>query len=153
MQRRRIGITLAQGRIRESSGLRTKKEILSAQIRLRLLGCYKTEVFDLGIDRTRGKTYLVMSPRVTPQEMAETFTRVTGQPAIHSPTLAEEFADMTALFIGPPFKEDAKQMMQWAAITPKSKVAYGALDPQVDRSAEELGLVASSFEAWLKRSG
>lgn len=115
--------------------------------------CYKTEVFDLGIDQTQGKTYLVMSPRVTPQEMAETFTRVTGQPAIHSPISFEEFGDLTAPFVGPPFKEDAKQMMQWAAITPKNKVAYGALDPQVDRSAEELGLTASSFKAWLKRSG
>ncbi|KAM7197263.1 NAD(P)-binding protein [Rhypophila sp. PSN 637] len=117
------------------------------------MGAFAAKVFDLGIDRTRGKTYLVMSPRVTPQEMAETFTRVTGEPAIHSPASAEEFADLTAPFVGPAFKEDAKQMMQWAAIAPKSKVAYGALDPQVDRSAEELGLVASSFEAWLQRSG
>jgi hypothetical protein len=115
--------------------------------------CYNTEVFNLGIDRTRGKTYLVMSPQVTPQEMAETFTRVTGQPAIHSPISAEEFGDMAASFVGPPFKEDAKQMMQWAAIAPKSKVAYGSLDPQVYRAAEELGLTASSFETWLKRSG
>jgi hypothetical protein len=107
----------------------------------------------LGIDRTRGKTYLVMSPRVTPQEMAETFTRVTGQPAIHSPTSAEEFGDLTAPLVGPAFKEDAKQMMQWAAIAPKNKVAYGALELEVDRSAEELGLTASSFETWLKRSG
>ena len=107
----------------------------------------------MGIDRTRGKTYLVMSPRVTPQEMAETFTRVTGQPAIHSPTSAEEFGDLTAPLVGPAFQEDAKQMMQWAAIAPKNKVAYGALELEVDRSAEELGLTASSFETWLKRSG
>ncbi|KAK4248630.1 hypothetical protein C7999DRAFT_40142 [Corynascus novoguineensis] len=117
------------------------------------MGAFAAKVFNLGVDRTRGKTYLVMTPPVTPQEMAETFTRVTGQPAIHSPTSVEEFGDMTAKFVGPPFKEDAKQMMQWAAITPKSKVAYGALDPHVDRSAEELGLTATSFEAWLKRSG
>lgn len=115
--------------------------------------CYKTEVFDLGIDRTRDKTYLVMSPQVTPQEVVETFTRVTGQPAIHSPTSAEEFGELTGPLVGPAFKEDAMQMMQWAAVAPKSKVAYGALEPEVDRSAEELGLTASSFEAWLRRSG
>ena len=107
----------------------------------------------MGIDQTRGKTYLVMSPRITPQEMVETFTRVTGQPAIYSATSAEEFGDLTAPLVGPAFKEDAEQMMQWAAIAPKDKVAYGALDPEVDLSAEELGLTASSFEAWLKRSG
>lgn len=117
------------------------------------MGAFAAKVFDLGIDQTRDKTYLVMSPRVTPREMAETFTRVTGQPAIHSPISFDEFGELTAPFVGPPFKEDAMQMMQWAAVTPKNKVAYGALDPQVDRSFEELGLNASSFEAWLKRSG
>ncbi|KAH6848225.1 putative cinnamoyl-CoA reductase [Chaetomium sp. MPI-CAGE-AT-0009] len=116
------------------------------------MGSFAAKVFDLGVDRTRGKTYLAMSPQVTPQEMAETFTRVTGQPAIHSPISAEEFGSSTVQFVGPAFKEDAKQMMEWASIAPKSKVAYGALDPEVDRSAEELGLTASSFEAWLKRS-
>lgn len=114
---------------------------------------YKTGVFDLGIDRTRDKTYLVMSPRVTPREMAETFTRVTGKPAVHSPESPEEFGELTAPRVGPAFKEDAKQMMEWAAITPRNKVAYGSQDPGVDQSAEELGLTASSFEDWLKRSG
>ncbi|KAK3297267.1 uncharacterized protein B0H64DRAFT_473404 [Chaetomium fimeti] len=117
------------------------------------MGSFAARVFELGIDRTRDKTYLVLSARVTPQEMVETFTRVTGQPAIHSPTTAEEFGNSTAPFVGPAFKEDAKQMMEWAAITPKNKVAYGSLDPEADRSAEELGLAASSFEEWLKRTG
>ncbi|KAH6632851.1 putative cinnamoyl-CoA reductase [Chaetomium tenue] len=117
------------------------------------MGSFAAKVFDLGIDQTRGKTYLVMGPRITPQEVVETFTRVTGQPAIHSPTSAEEFGDLTAPLVGPAFKEDATQMMQWAAVAPKGKVAYGALEPEIDRSADELGLTASSFEAWLKRSG
>lgn len=95
-----------------------------------------------------------MSPPITSQEMAEIFTRVTGQPAIHDPTTAEEFGELTAPFVGQAFKEDAKQMMEWAAIAPKDKVAYGALDSrEFDRSEQELGLVASTFEEWLKRSG
>jgi hypothetical protein len=94
-----------------------------------------------------------LSRGITPREIAETFTRVTGQPAIHVPTSAEKFGEMTAGLFGPAMKEDATQMMQWAAIAPKNKVAYGALDPQDDRSGEELGLTASSFEEWLKRSG
>ena len=110
-------------------------------------------MFDLGINRTQGKNYLVMSPPITPRQIAATFTRVTGQPAIHSPTSFEEFGTLTAPFVGPAFKEDAMQMMQWAAIAPKGKVAYGSQDPQIDRSAEDLGLTASSFEEWMKRSG
>lgn len=115
--------------------------------------CLVAGVFNLGLDQTQGKTYLVMSPRVTPQEMVETFTRVSGKRAIHFPTSFEEFGDLTAPYVGPAFKEDAMQMMQWAAVLPRTKVAYGSLHPQADHSAEELGLTASSFEEWLKRSG
>ncbi|KAF2444163.1 NAD(P)-binding protein [Karstenula rhodostoma CBS 690.94] len=117
------------------------------------MGSFAARVFALGVDQTHGKTYLAMSPRITPREMVETFTRVTGKRAIHSQTTFEEFGDLTAPYVGPAFKEDAMQMMQWAAVAPESKVAYGSLDPHADRSAEELGLTASSFEQWLKRSG
>ena len=130
-----------------SIGARSREQILTRAV------CLIAGVFDLGVGQTQGKIYLVMSPRVTPREMVETFTRVTGKQAIHSPTSFEEFGDLTAPYVGPAFKEAAMQMMQWAAVTPESKVAYGSLDPQDDHSAEELGLTASSFEEWLKRSG
>lgn len=90
---------------------------------------------------------------MTPKDMAETFTRVTGKPAVHEPTSLEEFGDLTAPFVGPPFKEDAMQMMEWASMVPEGRVAYGALDAQDDDSAAKLGLTASSFEDWLRRSG
>ncbi|KAH6630697.1 hypothetical protein B0J18DRAFT_448764 [Chaetomium sp. MPI-SDFR-AT-0129] len=118
------------------------------------MGAFAARVFNLGIDKTHDKTYLAMTPPTTSQEIAETFTRVTGQPAIHDPESAEEFAELTVPLVGRGFKEDAKQMMEWAAIAPKDKVAYGALDRrELDHSVEELGVVASSFEEWLKRSG
>lgn len=81
--------------------------------------------------------------------MAETFTRVTGQNAYHGPTSIEEFGDLTAPLVGPPFKEDAMQMMQWAAEAPKDKIAYGS----IARPTDDLGLAASSFEEWLERTG
>ncbi|KAF4472334.1 cinnamoyl- reductase [Fusarium albosuccineum] len=115
------------------------------------MGSFAAKVFDLGVDRTAGKTYLVLSPLITPEEMAETFTRVTGQPAVHDPISPEQFGEMTAPFVGPAFKKDAQQMMEWASVTPADKVCFGAMDH--DDSFEELGLRASTFEDWLRRSG
>lgn len=60
---------------------------------------------------------------------------------------------MTAKMLGPAYREDVKQMMQWASEAPTTKICYGALDPEDDRSAEELGVTASTFEDWLKRTG
>lgn len=94
-----------------------------------------------------------MSPLITPDEMVETFTRVTGQPAVHDPITPEEFAEMTAPFVGPAFKSDAQQMMEWASVTPADKICFGAMVPHEDNSFEELGLKASTFEDWLRRSG
>ena len=85
--------------------------------------------------------------------MAETFTRVTGKPAVYSPISFEEFGQLSSALVGPAFKEDAIEMMQWAAIAPADKTCYGALEPEAEKSSEELGLTASSFEDWLKRSG
>lgn len=95
----------------------------------------------------------MLSSRVTPVEMIETFTKVTGQPAIHDPITAEEFGEKTAPFVGPAFKKDATEMMEWAAILPADKICYGAFAEHEDHSFEELGLKASSFEEWLHRSG
>ncbi|KAF4955649.1 hypothetical protein FSARC_11797 [Fusarium sarcochroum] len=112
------------------------------------------EIFDLGAEKTAGKTYLVMSPLITPKEMAETFTKVTGQPAVHDPISPETFGEMTAPFVGPAFKLDAQKMMDWASVTPSDKVCFGAMDHEKMNDAfEELGLQASTFENWLRRSG
>ncbi|KAK9323868.1 NmrA-like family domain-containing protein 1 [Lipomyces orientalis] len=117
------------------------------------MGIFAARVFDMGVEKTRGKTYLVLSPRITADDMAKTFTRVTGQPAIHDPISAEEFGELTVPFVGPAFKEDAKQMMEWAAVMPADKICYGAMDADHNDSFKELGLEATSFEGWLCRSG
>ncbi|KAK4170064.1 cinnamoyl reductase [Cladorrhinum sp. PSN259] len=119
------------------------------------MGSFAAKVFDLGVDKTKGKTYLVMSPPTTPDEMAETFTRVTGQPAVHDPISPEKFGEMTAPFVGPAFKSDAQQMMEWASVAPADKICFGAMDPHemTYDSFGELGLKASTFEDWLRRSG
>ncbi|RFU81405.1 cinnamoyl- reductase [Trichoderma arundinaceum] len=117
------------------------------------VGLFAARIFCMGIEKTRGKTYLVMSPRTAAFDMAKTFTQVTGQPAIHNPISAEEFGELAVPFVGPAFKEDAKQMMEWAAVMPADKICYGAMDTYEDDSFKTLGLKASSFEQWLRRSG
>ncbi|PWY93139.1 NAD(P)-binding protein [Aspergillus sclerotioniger CBS 115572] len=110
-------------------------------------------IFNMGVEKTHGKTYLVLSSRVTPEDMVATFTKVTGQPAIHEPISAEEFGEMAALAVGPAFRQDAQDMMEWAAVAPADRICYGAYPEDRDCSFEELGLKASSFEEWLRRSG
>ncbi|KAL3447166.1 hypothetical protein BJX65DRAFT_277533 [Aspergillus insuetus] len=117
------------------------------------MGIFAAKVFNQGVEKTHGKTYLVLSSRVTPNEMVETFTKVTGQPAVHDAITAEEFGEMTVPRVGPAFKRDATEMMEWAAVAPADRICYGAYTEDQDRSFEELGLKASSFEEWLRRSG
>jgi hypothetical protein len=111
------------------------------------------EVFELGTAKTKSKTFPVLSPRITPIEMVSVFTRITGQPACHDPDTADTFGEMTAPLVGPAFKEDAKQMMEWSAVTPAEKICFGAMDPEEDDSYELLGVRASTFEDFLLRSG
>ncbi|KAL2846706.1 hypothetical protein BJY01DRAFT_213190 [Aspergillus pseudoustus] len=117
------------------------------------MGMFAARVFELGVSKTHGNTYLVLSPRVTPEEMVQTFIKVTGQPAIHEPISAEEFAELTVPRVGPAFRQDAREMMEWAAVAPADRIAYGAFAEDSDRSFQDLGLKASTFEEWLCRSG
>ncbi|KAL7755729.1 hypothetical protein ACKLNR_014256 [Fusarium oxysporum f. sp. zingiberi] len=111
------------------------------------------EIFHLGVETTKGKTYLALGPRITPEGMAKVFMRVTGKPAVHSPISFEEFGRLSSALVGPAFKEDAIEMMRWAAVAPTDKTCYGAFELEVEQSSEDLGLTASSFEDWLTRSG
>lgn len=44
-------------------------------------------------------------------------------------------------------------MMEWIGIAPDERVCYGTMDREEDRSWEDLGVRASTFEDWLWRSG
>ncbi|KAF3025595.1 hypothetical protein E8E14_012300 [Neopestalotiopsis sp. 37M] len=117
------------------------------------MGIFAAKIFEVGVAKTKDRNFLVLSPRITADEMASTFTRVTGQPAVHEHITADQFAEMTAPLVGPAFKEDAKQMMEWAAVAPADKVCFGAMDPAEDDSYDVLGVKASTFEEYLRRSG
>jgi hypothetical protein len=59
---------------------------------------------------------------------------------------------MVAPRLGSVFKLDTQQMMEWAAVAPADKVAYGSINPG-DEGLGKLGVSASTFEEWLRRSG
>lgn len=86
-------------------------------------------------------------------EMAATFTKITGQPAVHDPLTPDQWADFGAAKVGPGYRDDMRDMMQWVSEAPDDKILYGSTDPEADRSFEEVGVRASSFEEWLKRTG
>ncbi|KAH6950178.1 hypothetical protein DER45DRAFT_649794 [Fusarium avenaceum] len=118
------------------------------------MGNFAAKVFDLGVDKTAGKTYLVQSESITPEEMAQIFTKVTGQPATHKPISPAKFGEMVTPFIGPAFTLDAQKMMEWASVVPGDKVCYGAMEyDKLNETFQDLGLKASTFEDWLRRSG
>ncbi|KOS48291.1 hypothetical protein ACN38_g682 [Penicillium nordicum] len=117
------------------------------------MGIFAARVFALGVSKTKNKNYVVAAPKMRMQDFATIFTRVTGHQAIYSPSTLDEWADMASEAVGPGFKEDIRQMMEWASIMPDDKICYGALDPTEDPSWEDLGLSASSFEDWLNRTG
>ncbi|KAJ5396241.1 uncharacterized protein N7487_010544 [Penicillium crustosum] len=117
------------------------------------MGVFAARVFALGVSKTKNKNYVVAAPKMRMQDFATSFSRVTGHQAIYSPTSLDEWADMASGAVGPGFKEDIRQMMEWASIMPDDKICYGALDPTEDPTWEDLGLSASSFEDWLKRTG
>lgn len=65
----------------------------------------------------------------------------------------DEWASAASEAVGPGFKEDIRQMMEWVSIAPEDKICYGALDPADDSSWNDLHVRASTFEEWLERTG
>ncbi|KAI1345383.1 hypothetical protein F5Y01DRAFT_323519 [Xylaria sp. FL0043] len=86
-------------------------------------------------------------------DIAATFTRLTGRKAVHNPLTIAEWADLTSIMLGPAFRDDVKHMMDWVCMASTHKICYGALDPEEDSSAKDLGVTASTFEDWIKRTG
>ncbi|KAI3321690.1 putative cinnamoyl-CoA reductase [Xylariaceae sp. AK1471] len=117
------------------------------------VGVFTAKIFDLGVGKTAGKVYPVLSPMVSMDDIAATFTRLTGRKAVHVPLTTAEWADLTCTMIGPAFRDDVKHMMDWLSMASTDKICYGALDPEEDTSAKELGVIASTFEDWIKRTG
>ncbi|KAJ3577961.1 hypothetical protein NPX13_g2604 [Xylaria arbuscula] len=117
------------------------------------VGVFTARIFGLGVEKTAGKVYPALSPMVSFDDLAATFSRLTGRKAVHAPLTTAQWADLTCTMLGPGFRDDVKHMMDWIAMAPTDKICYGSMDPEEDTSAQELGVTASTFEDWIKRTG
>ena len=111
------------------------------------------EVFSLGPERTASKVYPVVGPRIRFADLPAMFSTMRSQPAIFDPITLEEWGATVARTVGKGYEEDIRQMMEWIAVAPDEKICYGTMDPQEDCSWADLGVRASTFEEWLRRSG
>lgn len=110
-------------------------------------------IFTKGPTTTGNKTYPVVSPKIRFSDFARIFESKTGKKAIFDPISLDEWGSTVAAAAGKGYEEDIRQMMEWVGVAPGEKVCYGTMERGKDRSWEELGVRASTFEEWLERSG
>lgn len=113
----------------------------------------KVEVFSLGPEKTASKVYPVVSSKMRFADLPAIFSTVRYQPAIFDPISLDDWGATVARTVGKGYEEDIRQMMEWIAVAPDEKICYGTMTPEEDCSWADLGVRASTFEEWLKRSG
>jgi hypothetical protein len=77
---------------------------------------------------------------------------VRSQPAVFDPITLDDWGATVARTVGKGYEEDIQQMMEWIAVAPDGKICYGTMETWEDRSCEELGVRASTFEEWVERA-
>ncbi|OJJ89413.1 NmrA/HSCARG family protein [Aspergillus glaucus CBS 516.65] len=117
------------------------------------IGVYAAAIFTKGPTTTGNKTYPVVSPKIRFSDFARIFESKTGKKAMFDPISLDEWGSTVAAAAGKGYEEDIRQMMEWVGVAPGEKVCYGTMESGEDRSWEELGVRASTFEEWLERSG
>ncbi|GFN16540.1 cinnamoyl-CoA reductase [Aspergillus tubingensis] len=125
----------------------------SYDIGWRLTIIEKVEVFSLGPEKTASKVYPVVSSKMRFADLPAIFSTVRYQPAIFDPISLDDWGATVARTVGKGYEEDIRQMMEWIAVAPDEKICYGTMTPEEDCSWADLGVRASTFEEWLKRSG
>ncbi|KAL2673594.1 hypothetical protein Neosp_012036 [[Neocosmospora] mangrovei] len=123
-----------------------------ARQRLPAVTALLPEVFAAGPEKTKSKTYPVVSPKVQFSDFSDIFTKTTSTPSSFKSTTIDQWGDTVAATVGEGYREDIKQMMQWIAEAPEEKICYGTMDPEEDTSWQDLGVRASTFEEWLART-
>ncbi|GLB16080.1 hypothetical protein AtubIFM61612_005916 [Aspergillus tubingensis] len=95
----------------------------------------------------------VVSSKMRFADLPAIFSTVRYQPAIFDPISLDDWGATVARTVGKGYEEDIRQMMEWIALAPDEKICYGTMTPEEDCSWADLGVRASTFEEWLKRSG
>ncbi|GAA92479.1 cinnamoyl-CoA reductase [Aspergillus luchuensis IFO 4308] len=95
----------------------------------------------------------VVSSKMRFADLPAIFSTVRYQSAIFDPISLDDWGATVARTVGKGYEEDIRQMMEWIAVAPDEKICYGTMTPQEDCSGADLGVRASTFEEWLRRSG
>jgi hypothetical protein len=106
----------------------------------------------VGPTKTRNKVYPI-GRKYSQAQLASILEKRTSVKAEVRPSTLEEWEDMTVGIVGPGWRTDLRQMMEWTDTMPKEKIGWGTIDPAEDRGHEELAVRSTSFEEWLERSG
>ncbi|KDR73220.1 hypothetical protein GALMADRAFT_142358 [Galerina marginata CBS 339.88] len=119
------------------------------------VGAFASAVFVLGPAQTAGKTYPIQSPPCSQNDLAATYTLITGEPARAAPTSISAWGDTVSEMVGEGFRDDIEQMMLWMEEAQwASKADCGTMDhvEYEERKKELGGLTGSTFEEYLKRT-
>ncbi|GAA5995836.1 uncharacterized protein JCM10292_004778 [Rhodotorula paludigena] len=113
------------------------------------VGVFAATIFSAPLDRVKGKTYPIMAEPRTLAETANEYEQATGEKAIGEPlSMAEALEGILV-----EQHEMWRQMYGWHDNKPVGTVCYGLFKPSEDRSWEDLGVKASSFDEFLNRTG
>ncbi|KAJ4215769.1 hypothetical protein NW759_009629 [Fusarium solani] len=116
------------------------------------IGVFAAEVFAVGPEKTKTKTYPVVGPKVRFSDFSDIFTKSTSTPSSFKSSTIDQWGDTVAATVGEGYREDIRQMMQWIAEAPEERICYGTMDKDEDTSWQDLGVKASTFEEWLART-
>lgn len=105
-----------------------------------------------GPTKTRNKVYPI-GRKYSLAQLASILEGRTSVKAEVRPSTLEEWEDATVAVVGPGWRTDLRQMMEWTEAMPKGKIGWGTIELAEDRGVEELGVKSSSFEEWLERVG
>ncbi|BGP33252.1 hypothetical protein JCM10296v2_005046 [Rhodotorula toruloides] len=120
------------------------------------LGNFASAVFTQGPAVTAGKTYPVMSPALTPVEMAKQYHGITGEPAKFEPVPLDDVLNSFKAHPemgGPGVAKEMEDMFNHINDIQPGTTCTGTMKPEDDLGFQDLGVKASTFEAWLERTG
>ncbi|KFX88097.1 hypothetical protein V490_07851 [Pseudogymnoascus sp. VKM F-3557] len=101
------------------------------------VGVFAAAALAAGPTKTRNKVYPV-GRKYSQAQLASILERRTSVKAEVRPSTLEEWADATVAILGPAWRVDLRQMMEWTDAMPKGKIGWGTIDLAEDRGFEEL---------------
>ncbi|BGP25722.1 translation initiation factor IF-2 [Rhodotorula toruloides] len=113
------------------------------------VGTYAAAAFTKGPAATAGKTYPLEAPRCTMKHIAAQYEAITGEKTTVQATEID-----IALTGFPEFlKPSLGEMFRFLNEIGPASICYGTMKPEDDKSFEDLGVKASSFQAFVERTG